>query len=116
MADPERVHAERMGGMVSGIVREIMLHHGIGTGGGPKEAGILADMDPALLATMWYDANDDFMATVDALIRRWGHDSRELQAHTSAARGEQWGIERAGEIEAYRAVQRQQQRRMEAGR
>ena len=103
MTDPERVHAERMGGMVSGIVGEIMLHHGIGTGCRPREARELADMDPALLASMWYDANDDFMATIDALIRTWGHASRELQVRTSEARGEEWGVQRARDIEAYMA-------------
>ena len=103
MTDPERVHAERMGGMVSGIVGEIMLHHGIGTGCRPRDARELADMDPALLASMWYDANDDFMATIDALIRTWGHASRELQVRTSEARGEEWGVQRARDIEAYRA-------------
>lgn len=103
VTDPERVHAERMGGMVSGIVGEIMLHHGIGTGCRPREARELADMDPALLASMWYDANDDFMATIDALIRTWGHASRELQVRTSEARGEEWGVQRARDIEAYMA-------------
>lgn len=103
MTDPEQAHAERMGGMVSGIVGEIMLHHGIGRGRGPRTARDLADMDPALLAFMWYDANDDFMATIDALIRKWGHASRELQVYTSAARGEQWGAQRARDIEMYMA-------------
>lgn len=103
MTDPEQVHAERMGGMVSGIVGEIMLHHGIGRGRGPRTARDLADMDPALLASMWFDANDDFMATIDALIRKWGHASRELQVYTSAARGEQWGEQRARDIEMYMA-------------
>ena len=101
MADPERVHAEKMGGMVSGIVCEIMSHHGVGTGRAPKDAGALADIDPELVASMWYDANDDFLATIDALIRRWGHASRELQVYASAARGEQWGVQRARDIEEY---------------
>ena len=101
MTDPEQVHAERMGGMVSGTVGEIMVHHGIGAGRGHGAPRDLADMDPALLALMWYDANDDFMATIDALIRKWGHASRELQVRTSAARGEQWGVQRARDIEAY---------------
>lgn len=103
MTDPEQVHAERMGEMVSRIVGEIMVHHGIGKGGGPNDAARLADIDPALLASMWYDANDDFMATMDALIRTWGESSRVLQVRTSEARGEQWGEQRARDIEMYMA-------------
>ena len=103
MTDPEQVHAERMGDMVSRIVGEIMVHHGIGRGGGTNEAARLADIDPALLVSMWYDANDDFMATIDALIRTWGESSRLLQVRTSAARGEQWGAKRARDIEMYMA-------------
>ena len=106
MADPERVHAERMGVLVSGIVGEIMSHHGIGTEGGPRDARALADIDPALMACMWYDANDDFLAAVDALIRRWGHASRDMQVHASAARGERWGRRRADDIAAYRLSKR----------
>lgn len=103
MTDPEQMHAKRMGTMVSRIVGEIMVHHGIGKGQGPISPRDLADMDPALLASMWYDANDDFMATIDALIRTWGQASRELQVRTSEARGEQWGADRARDIEAYTA-------------
>ena len=103
MTDPEQVHAKRMCDMVSRIVGEIMAHHGIGKGLGPISPRDLADMDPALLASMWYDANDDFMATIDALIRTWGQTSREIQVRTSAERGEQWGVQRARDIEMYMA-------------
>ena len=103
MTDPEQVHAERMGGMVSGIVGEIILHHGLGAVRGPKAARGLADMVPALLASMWYDASDDFMAAIDALIRGWSRASRELRVRTSAARGERRGVQRARDIELYTA-------------